>query len=123
MAKPPWFPLYVKDVLSDAVCTAMPDDHFGIYVRMMCAYWNEGCSLPSDLALLARILRMPLPKLERAWSSLQIVWQIDGAQLRNRRLDAEWAKQAARSKAAAAKGLTLEARRMLSEFLSYYRVM
>lgn len=51
----PNFPFCPKDFLSDAKVVAMDARQLGCYWRLCCHYWVEGCRLPYDIELLARL--------------------------------------------------------------------
>lgn len=70
MAKPPYFPLYPKDLLGDDKVLAMCTESFGAYVRLLCAAWvaTPPASIPADDDVLARMTGLA----PQRWSELKV---------------------------------------------------
>lgn len=92
--KAPAFQFYPKDFLSDERVQLMSHTERGVYVTLLCMCWLEG-SLPSDLASLARLVRMPTARFARLWAGPlgQCFLGKEGGRLGQKRLDQERAKQ------------------------------
>ena len=70
MAKPPYFPFYVKDFAADGKVEAMTTEEAGAYMFLLCKAWHEDppCSVPDNDAVLARWARLS----EERWNSSRI---------------------------------------------------
>jgi uncharacterized protein YdaU (DUF1376 family) len=66
MAKPPAFPFYPKDWLTDRRVRAMTLAQRGLYLTAMCHYWVEA-ELPSDRESLLRLFNLPPDEFDRDW--------------------------------------------------------
>lgn len=66
MSKSPAFQFYPKDYQSDEAVRLMNHEERGIYLDLLCAEWLEG-SIPSNPALLARLIGTTKKKMEAAW--------------------------------------------------------
>jgi uncharacterized protein YdaU (DUF1376 family) len=100
---PPYFPFYPRDFVAAGKCMVLTDEEAGIYARLMCRYWLDGRSLPSDLTALKRLLpSTTLARLKKAWPRLSQCWieNMDGT-LSQERLDEEYVKMLSRSEQAA----------------------
>jgi len=53
---PPYFPLYVDDLISDSAVDAMTNQELGIYIRFLCKAWKESPvgTIPNDEAILGK---------------------------------------------------------------------
>ncbi len=69
--KPPAFQLYAKEFLQDEAVIAMDLEAVGAYIILLCHQWNEG-SIPSDPAMLARICRTTVERIEKIWPQVAV---------------------------------------------------
>lgn len=92
--KAPAFQFYPKDFLSDERVRLMSNTELGVYIKLLCLCWLEG-SLPADHSSLARLVHLPVARLERLWDGPvgQCFTERQWGRLGNKRLDAERAKQ------------------------------
>jgi len=89
MAKPPWFPLYVNDFLSDPAVKRMSKKEIGWYVLAMCHAWQEDepGTLPSDIRHLSSILNAKRSQIERIFGGiLGTKWPIINGRRVNKKL-------------------------------------
>lgn len=69
MKKSPAFPVYTKDWDTDERVLLMDEAEEGTFFRLLRHQWREG-SVPADLATLARIVRVGLPRMQRLWKAV-----------------------------------------------------
>ena len=81
-----WMPLYVSDWDADTAHLSCEED--GAYGRLIRFYWRNGPPADSD-AVLARIVREPVPTWRRIRPALVPFFIIDGGKWTHRRVDAE----------------------------------
>lgn len=69
MSKPPYFPLYPKDLLADDLVLAMCTESFGAYVRLLCAAWvaTPPATIPANDDVIARLAGLT----PHRWSELK----------------------------------------------------
>lgn len=66
MKKAPAFQFYPKDYESDENVKMMSLEQEGAFLRLLCHSWLHG-SIPSEVAALAKICRVPPSKMARLW--------------------------------------------------------
>jgi len=74
LKKPPAFPVYTKDFDTDERVLLMDLAEEGAYFRLLRLQWREG-SIPADHASLAKILRVPVARVDRLWPALSACFQ------------------------------------------------
>lgn len=74
MKKPPAFPVYTKDFDTDERVLLMDLAEEGAYFRLLRLQWREG-SIPADHASLAKILRVPVARVDKLWTALSACFQ------------------------------------------------
>ena len=62
MKGPQWIKFFPEEILGKAEMVALSDDQLGKLVRLWAIAAKEGCAIPSDLAMVANILRAPSPE-------------------------------------------------------------
>jgi uncharacterized protein YdaU (DUF1376 family) len=82
--KPPYFPMYPKDIVGDDLVRVMTTTEFGAYVMLLCAAWvaTPACTVPDDDTELARLAGMNKPQWKRAKRHVMRPWK--------RRKDGRW---------------------------------
>lgn len=103
-APSPAFSIYPKDLLSDGNCSAMSDEEFGVYMRLLFHAWLEG-SIPSDPQRLARLTRRTKASFGRIWPAIAPCFEQKGPELVQKRLEIEREKQSQRSAEQTRRGL------------------
>lgn len=86
----PYFPLYPTDLLGDDKVIAQNLTEFGAYMRLLCLAWQQkpAASIPSDDALIARLLGVPASEWARLRPAVIPCWQLRGGRFHNARLRA-----------------------------------
>ena len=75
MGRPPAFPLYAGDFLSDANQMAMTLAEAGAYIRLMCVCWKEG-SIPDNPKTLWKLAQaQSLRAFERVWPNVRVCFE------------------------------------------------
>jgi uncharacterized protein YdaU (DUF1376 family) len=91
--KAPAFQFYVRDFMADANVQAMTWDEIGMYVWLMCVYWNER-ELPNDRGRIMRILKVTDDSVAtRVWSAIVPCFEQKDGKLSHPRLDKERRKR------------------------------
>jgi uncharacterized protein YdaU (DUF1376 family) len=75
--KPPYFPMYPKDLMGDDLVRVMDTMEFGAYVRLLCAAWvaTPACTVPDDDTELARLAGLSNAQWNRAKSRVMRPWK------------------------------------------------
>jgi uncharacterized protein YdaU (DUF1376 family) len=68
MKQPPAFQVYARDFLVDETAH-LSLEATGAYVKLLCHQWLKG-SLDPDVALLARLVNVPVKEFRRVWKEL-----------------------------------------------------
>lgn len=91
MSKPPYFPLYPKDLLADDLVLAMCTEGFGAYVRLLCAAWvaTPAATVPANDDVLARLAGLTPHRWSELKAAVLAPWRptSDGRLVQPRLLD------------------------------------
>jgi uncharacterized protein YdaU (DUF1376 family) len=82
-----FMPLYVGDYLADT--SHLDAEQHGAYLLLLMAAWRRGGRLPNDPVQLARIACCPQRRWLRVWGIIAHFFQLDGAELIQRRVTRE----------------------------------
>ncbi len=85
----PYFPLYPTDLLGDDKVIIQDLTEFGAYMRLLCLAWqqNPPASIPSDDAVIAKMLCVTPDVWARLRPAVIPCWQLRGNRLFNKRLN------------------------------------
>jgi hypothetical protein len=92
MNKPPAFQFYVKDWRSSSTVRSMTRDQRGDFIDTLAASWDqdEPGTLPLPIELAAKICGISVRSFRKFVETFPKLWQIDGDQLVNPKLRAQW---------------------------------
>lgn len=92
--KAPAFQFYPRDFLSSPKVDVMSMTERGVYITLLSRCWLDN-GLPTDVAVLAKFVRMKTPQFERMWTNgpMHECFAERGGKLHNERLDKERKKQ------------------------------
>jgi uncharacterized protein YdaU (DUF1376 family) len=88
----PAFQFYARDFLSDVRVMAMSLEQLGAYWKLVSICWIEE-GLPSDPAMLARLLHVSPTKMAKLWPAIEPCFRLESGLYQHPRLDRERAKQ------------------------------
>lgn len=74
--KPPYFPFYPKDFITDEVVMNMCTEAIGAYIRLLCAAWiaNPPATIPTDDAALSRLAGVSPQRWEELKAQVLPAW-------------------------------------------------
>jgi uncharacterized protein YdaU (DUF1376 family) len=98
----PAFQFYARDFIVGTL--GMTPAEVGLYIRALAVSWDAG-PLPTDEAVLARTLMVPLPEFRKLWRVVGAKFEATEYGFVNRRLESEREKQAEYRAVCAANGV------------------
>lgn len=87
MASAPFMPLYIGDYLQDT--SHLSTLEHGALLLLLMRMWSAGGTLPNDERMLAKCAKLTPANWAKVRDAILPVFQIDGDQLRQKRLTAE----------------------------------
>ena len=88
MAELPILPLKTDALIADT--SHMTPEQFGAYMRLLCAMWRHGATLPDDPKELARIVGLTPRRWQRIAEQVLRPCQKSGGILSQKRLTSTW---------------------------------
>ena len=73
----PYFPFYPADFFGDENVRLMDPYEIGVYLMLLCHQWQQG-SIPADLEILAKLLRLPIEGVKSAWPAISPCFTVSG---------------------------------------------
>lgn len=107
MAKPPYFPFYVNDFISDPYVELMSTTAVGAYILLLCRSWHldPPASLPDDDRQLARWARLTADEWTEVRPEVLLAFTLGSdSRLHQKRLRQEYERFIARSRSASKNG-------------------
>jgi uncharacterized protein YdaU (DUF1376 family) len=98
----PFMQLYVADYLADTL--DLTCEEHGAYLLLLMTMWRHGAKLPSDPQKLCRIVRLSPKKWAAVWPQIERFFIVEGDQISNPRLTAEFQKAEGKSEKRSAAG-------------------
>lgn len=116
--RPPYFPFYPDDFVSDGDVEAMRTEEVGAYILLLCKAWREDppCSIPNDDRLLAKWSRLTDQAWLEARPAVLACWDLrrDG-RLYQKRLRLEYEKLRTRHRLLSQQGRIGAAKKWLGQ--------
>jgi uncharacterized protein YdaU (DUF1376 family) len=100
MSNPPAFQFYPKQWLGDDMVSLMDLCAQGAHIRLMCFAWQQSppCTIPNDMAVLAKWCGMSEEAFELVWKQVRRAWNFRANRWKSFGLFREWKKQKEYSK-------------------------